>query len=123
WRAEWIWDDPRASREAMPTDAAVYFRYTFDLPAELTQGHTIICADDTYRLYINGKEASFGAGWWPPSEMDISDHLGPGRNVIAIRMTNQGGQAGLYFECNAKSRTGELVNILSGGAWRTSRTP
>ena len=123
WRAAWIWDDPRASRTAMPTDVAVHFRYSFELPARLTQGHTIICADDAFRLYINGKEVAFGGGWWPPTEMDISEHLGPGRNVIAIRMTNKGGPAGLYFECNGKSRTGELINIVSGGDWRTSRTP
>ncbi len=119
WRGRWIWDDPQAHKEPQPAGDR-FFRYSFDLSADALQGHTLIMADNAFVLFINGEEIARGEGWWPPVELDIAQHLSAGRNVIAIRATNTGGQAGLFFECTLKTRQGELRHLLTDGHWRVT---
>ncbi len=119
WRASWIWDTSAANRAPQPAGDR-FFRKGFELDAAVNQSHTLVLADNAFELFVNGERVASGEGWWPPVELDISKHLAAGRNVIAIRATNTGDSAGLFFESNLKTHKGELVNVVTDGTWRAS---
>lgn len=121
WRASWIWDAPRANIDDQPTEPR-YFRKTLDLESGANQAHTLVLVDNTFELFVNGREVGRGRDAWPPAEFDISEHLHAGRNVIAICATNEGGPAGLFFESNLTTQTGRLVNIVTDDSWRVAAT-
>ncbi len=87
-------------RVSLPCDAHrdrhILFRRTFYLPEGVPRGVRIyITADDYYRLYINGRFVSAGPAPDYPSaltynEVDVTDCLVPGKNVLAVHTLYQG---------------------------------
>ena len=119
WRGFWVWDNPKANVEAQPAEAR-FFRKVFELPSGVTQSHVLVMADNSFEMFVNGTRVGEGSAWWPPVELDVTEQLVKGTNVIAIRASNAGGEAGLFVECNLKSRRGKLINVITDESWRTS---
>jgi hypothetical protein len=89
---KWIWNDSRAAEKAEP--ATVYFRKEIDLPEQPTAAVMVVACDNSFKLYVNGKEAGRSGGededWRVLKVVDIAQQLQPGRNVLAIAATNAG---------------------------------
>ena len=87
------------------------FRHSFEVPKVPTTSPLYITADQTYRLYVNGKFIANGParGYQqsqPFDEIDIAKYLKQGKNLIAVRIYNAGrstfsylsqGYAGLLY--------------------------
>lgn len=74
--------------------------------------HTIrIYHDDDYKLYINGTLVISEDGWTTdtPVERNVARYLKRGRNVIAVQVQQNMGNA--YFDCGIY-RTGEAISQL-----------
>lgn len=92
WEASWIWVSDRIRSAVDGDHELVYFRRTFEVPADTACQLTVdVTADSRYRLFINGKSVSAGPCKGNDREhyyetVDISEHLTPGINVLAAQV-------------------------------------
>lgn len=130
-RAAWIWNGAQA-REAAPV-GTVYFRKEFTLPEKLHSAGAVVSADNSFQLYVNGRDAGSGKDHTRPSVVDLQPHLKPGRNLIAIAATNDSAERGnavanpagllVYARIRAlDAGTGRELNLdlVSDASWRCS---
>ncbi len=91
WQAKWI-THPTADLD----DYGVYhFRRTFELGEKPTSFIVHVSADNRYKLYVNGKQVSFGPArsdlaHWRYETVDIAPQLQTGKNVVAALVFNGG---------------------------------
>lgn len=90
WTATWI-----TLADADAEAAGMYlFRKSFDLDTAPSEFKIRISADNRYKLYVNGTLSSVGPNWgdikhWNYQTVDISSHLKPGKNTIAVQVWNE----------------------------------
>lgn len=123
----WIWTRPGAEVSA-PAET-VFFRRSFELPADWRAGgeparrdraRVFLACDNEFRLFVNGREIGAGAEWNKPVAFDVEDALKPGRNLIAVAATNSlDGPAGLI--AYARLRDGDRkLDVTSDRTWLAS---
>jgi putative heme-binding domain-containing protein len=117
--AQWIWASEQ-SPDDVPPGTECYFRKTFNLRAP-EAGQIAIAADDAYDLYINGRRIGQGTASRKLVEIDISRQLGRGQNVIAVRVTNRGGQtAALVARVTIKEQDAGWQAYSTDASWKAS---
>jgi hypothetical protein len=127
-KGSWIWTEPNAARRAAAQ--TVYFRKTFSIPNVPTEGRVVITADNSFKIYINGKEAGSGDDFSSPKVLNIFKFLRQGANTIAVTAINaearpgekdvdQSSPAGLYVFASVKSKETAL-EIGSDDSWKFS---
>ncbi len=65
------------------------YRHTFTIPEDFSGNRIILHfagAKSAMYLYINGNFTGYSQGSKTPAEFDITDHVNPGKNSIALRM-------------------------------------
>lgn len=98
WHARWI--GPQHEGEL---HTRALFRHTFDLPAG-DSWKVLLAAEREYALFVNGAYVCRGSAPSPYyykfyDEIDLSDHLGAGRNCIAVLVVRDDSpQSGLLAE-------------------------
>lgn len=125
--AEWIW--PVSPNWDIHNSYAL-FRSSFHLGTVPKRAPLFITADQSYRLYINGKFVATGPARgfqinWPYDEVDLRPYLKKGHNQIAIRAYNPGFS---NFQYISQTWAGLLVaarwgktKINSGPHWKSIR--
>ncbi len=132
WKAKWIWlDEKKASKNAW-----LCFNKSINIAEAVKDLKAKIAAENKYWLYINGncvvREGGLKRGPTPTGcyydEVDISEYLVPGKNLISVLVWYWGneasyssfdaGQGGLLFEAET-----EGVSILSDNSWRVMKNP
>jgi alpha-L-rhamnosidase len=127
WQAKWIWQasspwmifNPEKQalefKDILPSEKNmhVYFRKTFDLPAQPRNAPAYVTADSRYRLYVNGKFVGRGPVRSYPrfqyyDVYDLKDYLKPGKNVVAAVVHFYGEATAFYLPAKA--------GVLSVGA-------
>ncbi|MFC8225736.1 glycoside hydrolase family 2 TIM barrel-domain containing protein [Streptomyces sp. NPDC057287] len=89
-------DPPKVPHDVNPTGA--YVR-TFQLPDNWRERETFLRFEGVtsgYLTWVNGHYVGYDQGGYTPAEYDISDHLHPGRNTIAVQVHRWG--AGSHLE-------------------------
>lgn len=91
-QSKWIWPEHRLY-DIHNTYA--HFRKDFTLTSEIGEAILYITADESYRLWINGKYVTRGParGYqlkWPYDRVDISGYLNAGHNYICVEAYNPG---------------------------------
>jgi len=86
WRGSWItrrpsWYDDSDAKE-------LYFRKSFSLAERPTHARVCAAAVGRFDLYVNGVYAGSGDRWDRPDTLDIAAYLRAGRNVLAVKVTN-----------------------------------
>lgn len=135
-RARWIWSSSGA--EGRTASGTVYFRKRVDLPREPTHAAAVITCDNSFKLFVNGREAASGGDHNKPVLIDLRPHLKQGENVLAIRAVNhsaasregevdQGNPAGLFCYARIRHESGEgdapvlrIWDVASCETWRWS---
>lgn len=135
-RMEWIWSQPGAEAKAAP--GTVYFRKILDLPAKPEQAGAVIACDNSFKLFINGKEAASGNDHNKPVLVNLMPHLKEGENVFAVAAINhpansgseesdQANPAGLIWYARIRServeggvRVVQVWDFGSSDSWRWS---
>ena len=100
-------------------DGVVWYRRDIYLnDAQLAQAAVLELGtvDDCDETYVNGKRVGDTCQWDAPRRYAVpAGLLHPGRNVIAVRVTDNGGGGGFYGEAAAmKLRLGDEALALSG---------
>jgi hypothetical protein len=83
---KWIWNNPKAASKADPN--TIYFRRVVNLASTPVEAKFVISCDNSFKLYINGKQAGSGKDQNHPSIIDGRKYLREGINVIAVMGRN-----------------------------------
>jgi len=127
WQANWIWYEGEAS----PRNSYLYARKEVELPAPVKRAEFNCSADSRYQLFINGTLIGRGPArsdprWQSYDTYDVSAHLDPGKNVIAMLIHHYGegtasyvpGRGALLFQGEVMCSDGNSLVILSDDTWR-----
>ena len=117
---EWIWSQEH-TKDSIPIENC-YFRKAFQMRSP-EAGKISIWCDDIYTLYVNGHHVAEGRSWEKPDQHEISGHLAPGRNVVAIEVQNtEGSTAGLAARLTVKERGNTHVSLSTDKTWKASKS-
>jgi len=122
----WIWypeDEPATSAPV----GVRYFRKTFRIPSGVMveKGVCYAAADNSFKLFVNGSEAGHGSDFHTATEMDVTDSLRPGENVVAVSAENHGdanNPAGLLASVSVSLSNGEAVEVIADDSWKVAET-
>jgi hypothetical protein len=101
-----------------PEVAAPFFRKDFPLMDGLLAAGLRITADDSYTVYLNGREIGRGDRCLLVQEYDVRADLRRGRNLLCVRARNESGLAGLIAELVMVDSFGRQESIASDMTWR-----
>src|SRR5262249_30646716 len=110
----------RATRAAPPPPRR-YFRRTFDLEGAPARATLEITADNGFTAWVNGAEVGKGDSWTQLYSIRVAKQLKKGKNVLAVRATNDGGPAGLVVRLRTQAGGKERVALVSDGAWKAAK--
>ncbi|MFJ6850639.1 alpha-L-rhamnosidase [Streptomyces sp. NPDC091271] len=123
--ASWIWfpeGDPAVEAPA----ATRWFRGRVEVPEGVTRARLVMSADDGFTARVNGVEVAHteadgpAENWKRPVLVDVSDHLAPGVQVIAVSATNAvSGPAGLLGVLELTTADG-VVTSVTDAEWRAT---
>ncbi len=100
-----------------------YFRRRFDLAAPVKTATVTLTADNAYELYVNGRKIGADGDWYKAETYDVAGVLKPGANVIAVRVDNLDGAAGLLCEARIALQNGDAIRLATDKTWRTAKDP
>jgi hypothetical protein len=116
--SSWIWhpDEDGASSAAAGTK---YFRRIIQVDASaLRTARILVSADNSYTLWINGKQVHKGSDWQTPDEVSIKEYLKQGENVIALSVNNsEPGPAGLIAAVRIENADSKAQTLCTDGSW------
>jgi len=87
---KWIWNTPNAAEKAEAE--TIYLRKAANLPIEPTHAALTATCDNSFKLFINGKEVTSGNDHTKPKLVDIRKHLVKGENLFAVEAVNGKGK-------------------------------
>jgi len=126
----WIWTDEGKRSPSVPAGDRM-FRKSFDLAAVPEKAMLDIGCDETFTVWVNGEEV----GRDPADHFsqrifafEVAPRLRKGRNVIAVKGTNQldridpkwGTTAGLLAQVVARQGGRDVVLAQTDGSWKSS---
>ncbi len=135
---KWIWKDANAAEKT--ETLTLYWRKDVDLPAKPDEAVAVVSCDNSFKLFVNGKEAGAGNDHTQPRLIDLKAHLVKGENLIAVEAVNgpgkpddksadQANPAGLilYARIRQEPRAGGqrsegVMDVATDKSWRWSPT-
>ncbi len=114
----WIWRDTGKSLGETPGETC-YLRKSFDVkePSRLTIDVT---ADNTYTLYLDGKEVASGSDWNSSTRVLLA--IRPGPHVLAAKVSNEAPGAAGFVLAGGVLPLGQGIPIHSNASWRGTAT-
>jgi hypothetical protein len=127
--SSWVWypeDNPAQS--APPGERCFRKQLNVGADRKITKAVFAGTADNGMTLFINGKDAGHsdesGDGWRNPVELDVTAHLRPGVNQLAVsafNATDKPSPAGLLGLLRIEFEQGEPLTVRVDGSWKASR--
>lgn len=111
---EWVWLEGAAG------DATILVRKTFELTEEVKSARVEGTADNALVAYINGKKTISTNDWNGTAAQDVAKQLVVGKNVIALKVTNEGGPGGGIAQLKIKLASGKDLVINTDASWKAS---
>lgn len=117
--AKWIWHDEPGGPH-YPAGLR-YFRRTVELPPDrrVTGARLAVTGDDEFELWVNGEHRAKSVWWYEPRSVDVAEDLHPGRNSIAIAVTNRGREAGMVARLQVDFESGDPLVVPTDVQWRS----
>ncbi len=84
--AKWIWSESGAAQKALAE--TIYLRKTFTLKTLPEEASAAIACDNSFTLYVNGKQVVSGKDFGQPNFAALKPHLKIGENLIAVAAVN-----------------------------------
>lgn len=92
--------DDRSWTMTNERNAVSSYRRTFEIPADWRDRQTFIAFNgvaSAFYLYVNGRKVGYSQDSRTPAEFNITPHLKPGRNLLAVEVYRH--SDGSYLEC------------------------
>jgi hypothetical protein len=123
--ARWLWSHEGANQEAKPQ--TLFLRRVWQLAERPALATATVSGDDLFELIVNGKVVGRSANTRTGViQVDVTDTLTTGRNVIGLKVTNAGdapNPAGVIGEIFTLGTDGRRAAVLeTDAAWRVSPT-
>lgn len=111
---DWIWTAPLTDRQAC------HLWRAFDVPATAPVVRAVLrmTADNSYTVYLDGREIGRGGDPNSLAEYDLTWLLPPGRHVLAVEAFNDTFDAGVILGLRLKLADGQTREVLSDPSWR-----
>ena len=124
--AQWIWY-PGEDATAKGHVGTRYFRRVFEIPPARSHERAFcaIAVDNSCNISVNGREAGWAGGFNRASVVDITEHIEPGTNVLAIAAHNGGdapNPAGVLGLVHIEFEEGAPLLFVTDASWRASNT-
>jgi alpha-L-rhamnosidase len=124
--ARWIWHAGGDAKAGVPVGTR-YFRKDFEVPEdrELISAACAVTADNSYRLFLNGRRIRSGNNFKEAMAGDVKEHLHKGKNVLGIEAANEGtapNPAGVLGILRLQFAAGEPLVIVTDGSWRSAES-
>lgn len=110
----WIWSGPTPNPTPAVTETRL-FRKAFRTPPYTWNARLTVAADDSAEVYLNGRKVAACDQPGQPARAEVSMNLIQGENLLAIRVINQRGPAGLLVHLNLGGA--ERREIVSDSSW------
>lgn len=96
------------------------FRRDFEIPAssKVIKAFMHITADNSYTVYLDGRELGRGGDWGDLTEHDLTKLLGPGKHVLAVEAFNDFDAAGVLVGIRIEFADRRVTEIASDNAWK-----
>ncbi len=125
-RAKWIWHSEGKPAASAPVGKR-YFRrvVTLEANARVESARVFMTADNSFDLFVNGRQAGSGDNFHETSELDVAPYLQPGTNVLAVEAMNGSdapNPAGIIGTLVVKFRDGRSLEVPTDKTWQTAPT-
>lgn len=122
--SKWIWF-PGGNPAEKTSPGTRYFRRTLIIPKsnKIIKAQYLITADNRFSLYANGQFVGKGDNAITGYKFDVSNHLHPGKNILAVAATNRGPEdngAGLIGTLRVEIKDDETIILPMDKQWKTS---
>src|ERR1035441_10632740 len=123
--AKWIWYREGTSEVSAPVGKR-YFRRSFTLEgkAGIESALVSMTADNSFELWVNGREVGRGDNFHEAAVLDIKPMLLTGVNVLAVVAENGGtapNPAGLIGTLIIKYRDGQKLTVTTDKDWHSAQ--
>ncbi len=110
--AKWIWSEKatRGQRLAL--------RQKFQVDQPVKSARLYATCDNKLELYLNGQLIEKSNRWQTPIEMDVTDALTPGANVLAALGENEDGIAALVLKLVIQRTDGTQQVVVTDENWK-----
>jgi len=120
----WIWFPEGHPEQSAPLGTR-YFRRGFELPPgkAIQSAQWLVTGDNQFTAFVNGKQAGSSGSFKAATDMDVKEQLHPGRNVLAVSVSNVGdgpNPAGLAGVLTVDFDQGPPLVVITDENWRTS---
>ncbi|BDI29060.1 hypothetical protein CCAX7_11110 [Capsulimonas corticalis] len=114
---QWIWADTKTDNQT------ISLRRAFDLKAAPKKAVLYLTADDFFTLFVNGRQIDQSVPdpndrdvWKRVHRIDVTPYLRAGKNALAARVVNAGGDAGFLAQLEIDGQAA----ILTDTSWKVS---
>ena len=112
----WIWSHARAG-----ADEEAWFQRTLELAQAPRKATLYAVADDGFEAYLNGVLVAAGEGTEKTQQVDVSERVRAGTNVLALWARNIDGPAALLATLHLEGDGWQRL-IATDSSWRAART-
>ncbi len=109
----WIWDNHTADRQTRR------FWKHFEVPreAQVSKARLRMTADNSYRVFLDGREFGQGSELRSLTEYDLSLVLAPGPHVLAVEAYNEYLEAGVLAGLVIELTDGRVLELPTDASW------
>src|SRR6185503_8665940 len=132
---KWIW--PEADAASKAPVGVVYFHKQIKLDGAPSEALAVVTCDNSFTLYVNGKNVATGKDFTKPQLVNLKSHLKQGENLLAVKAINHlpdntvpaedktipdsaSNPAGLYLSARLKVK-GKTTTFGTDKSWSWSR--
>jgi alpha-L-rhamnosidase len=124
--AHWIWCPGGDAKTSVPVGTR-YFRKEFTIPDDraLVSAACAVTADNSYRLFLNGRRIRSGNNFKEALTGDVKEHLHQGKNVLGVEAANEGdtpNPAGVLAVLRLQFAAGDPIAIVTDNLWRCAES-
>jgi signal transduction histidine kinase len=109
----WIWDAKTFDKQT----CRLWKSFTIPPGAIVSHATLRITVDNSYQLYLDGREIGRGSDWRTVTEYDVTWLLNPGRHILAVEAFNDRLEAGLIFGLQIQLADQRVLEIISDNTW------
>lgn len=115
---EWIWH-PNSGQAATNGESRL-FRKVFTVDGKVNKATLIVAVDNQAAITVNDSRTISINGHERATRTDVTRQLRPGKNVLAIRGSNETSDAGLLVRLEISEPNGKRQVIVSDATWLTA---
>ncbi len=109
----WIWTTNFTDKQT----CRLWRSFTLPNTNGVRKANLRLTADNSYRLYLDGREIGQGGNWRSLTDYDVTWLLGSGSHVLAVEVFNDGLEGGLILGLKIEFADGQKMLLPSDKSW------